>query len=320
RVYRKLFNPPVPVADEHFYDSKSQFTGTEVKAALEGRYGAITRLSYGGQRSVTLFTAIPVVSGDIVVGAVLCSQSTYRIMKDLYELRLFILRIFLTSLIAAVLISLFLSFTISRRIKRLSREAGSITTGRGRIRGSFTPLRLKDEIGLLSHSLKDLTDRLDRHIQFIDSFSRDISHEFKNPLAVVRSASEMICRSEGDQQKRFVQLIDQNTKRMESLLNGIEEISRLDSHLDQEKKESVDLCHLLETLIEGFKLQYPHHNWNLEKTEKPLQIFGSPERLSQVFVNIYENGASFSKENGEIRTSFSLFKDSFNIIISNEGP
>ena len=114
-----------------------------------------------------------------------------------------------------------MSRTISFRIKKLRKEAQSITTGRGRIKGTFTSFKLKDEIGSLSFSLKDLTDRLDRHIQFIDSFSRDISHEFKNPLAVIRSSAEMIERTEGKEQTRFIQLINQNTARMESLLTEL---------------------------------------------------------------------------------------------------
>ena len=318
-VYRKLFNPPVPVDEVSYYSALTQFEGKEVLAALDGRFGAATRLSSGGQRSVTLYTAIPIFTDDVVTGAVLSSQSTYRILKDLYDLRLSILRIFLISFISAILISLFLSGTISTRIKILRKEAESIKTGKGKIKGSFTALKLNDEIGYLSYSLKDLTNRLDRHIQFIDSLSRDISHEFKNPLAVIRSATEMIGSSEGEQKERFLELIDQNTRRMESLLNGVEEISRLDSNLDKENKEKVDIHKLLNTILEGFKLQYPDQDWQLEYQVSDLFVWGSMERLSQVFVNLMDNASTFSPIDGKIIASVNRIDSNVEISIFNEG-
>jgi two-component system sensor histidine kinase ChvG len=319
-LYRNFFNPPLPVDDESYYSATTQFLGKEIQAALDGKYGAVTRLSSGGQRSVTLYTAIPVFNDDIVVGAVLSSQSTYRILKDLYDIRLFILKIFLASFIAALVISLFLSRTISFRIKKLSREAKIITTGKGRIKGSFTPMKLNDEIGNLSYSLNDLTSRLDRHIQFIDSLSRDISHEFKNPLAVISSATEMISRSDGPRRERFIEMINQNTRRMESLLDGIEEISRLDSHMDKEEKGTVDILELLGTLQEGFKLQYPSLNWKICCSMSRVFLGGTAERLSQVFVNLYENASNFSTEKGNIETVIRTSKFMVEIAVSNDGP
>src|SRR4029079_491742 len=55
-----------------------------VVRALHGKYGASTLIS-PGQRSVTLFSAIPVRSGRQVVGAVLVSGTTLRILGDLYQ-------------------------------------------------------------------------------------------------------------------------------------------------------------------------------------------------------------------------------------------
>lgn len=319
-VYRKLFDPPVPVEAVSFYSSETQFRGKEVLAALEGRYGAVTRLSSGGQRSVTLFTAIPVYGGDKVIGVVLSSQSTYRILKNLYEIRLFILQIFLASLAAAIIISFFLSKTISARIKILRAEAEAIRTGKGRIKGSFTQMKLNDEIGSLSHSLGDLTDRLNRHIQFIDSLSGDISHEFKNPLAVIRSATEMVSISEGEQQERFIELIIRNTSRMDSLLDGVEEISRLDSHLDKEMKGEVGIFHLLNNLLDGFRLQYPSLSWVINSGPEEITTWASEERLSQVFVNLYENASSFSNGKSSIVTQVIGNRSHLIITVYNEGP
>ena len=69
RLYRRLFRPPEPPLESAgFYINTSILLGPEIQEALEGRYGAMTRISTGGQRSVTLYSAIPIRSGGSVLG------------------------------------------------------------------------------------------------------------------------------------------------------------------------------------------------------------------------------------------------------------
>ena len=116
RLWRRYLGAPAPpLEDSEFYSGAIQLDGGEVRAALAGRYGAATRISSGGQVSVTLYSAIPIWGNDReVLGAVLASQSTFRILTDLYDLRLDLFRIFLLSVAAAVALTLFLSATITR--------------------------------------------------------------------------------------------------------------------------------------------------------------------------------------------------------------
>lgn len=123
RLYRRTLKAPQPPLESgEFYSDREVLLGEEVIEALEGRYGASTRISTGGQRSVTLYSAVPVLSGGQIRGAVLVSQSTYRILRELYILRLEIFQIFLISLTAAVVISLLMSTTISRPLRRLRNQ------------------------------------------------------------------------------------------------------------------------------------------------------------------------------------------------------
>ena len=177
QLYRRLFRPPQPPLESaEFYINTDILMGPEIREALEGRYGAMTRISTGGQRSVTLYSAIPVHSGDSVVGVVLVSQSTYRILRDLYELRLEIFTIFLVSLAAAVALSLLASTTIAAPVRKLRRQAREILDHRGRLRGQFRFNRRRDEIGDLSRSLEEMTRKLQGHLDFVESFASDISH------------------------------------------------------------------------------------------------------------------------------------------------
>lgn len=305
-LYRRFLQPPgIPLESGDFYSGQDRLLGSEVRDALAGRYGAATRISSGGQRSVTLYSAIPVRQGDTVSGAVLVSQSTYRILKDLYELRLQVFRIFLISLAAAIVLSLLLSMTISRPVRRLSTRAEKLLDRRGRLRGSFPATRRRDEIGDLSRSLSDLTARLESHLQFIESFASDVSHEFKNPLASIRSATETLAGTEDEVQRaRFINIVTEEVARLEHLLNGVREITRIDARLDDENREQIDLIELTRRIIDAYSRRINdgavRFEMELPSGTEAVFVSATAERLAQVLENLLDNAAGFSPPGGNI--------------------
>jgi two-component system, OmpR family, sensor histidine kinase ChvG len=80
---------------------------------------------------VNLYSAIPIF-GDTpgqVRGVVLVSRSTYGILVRLYVLRLDIIRIFVVSLLASLVLSILLALTITVPIGRLRTEAETALDG-----------------------------------------------------------------------------------------------------------------------------------------------------------------------------------------------
>ena len=109
-----------------YYATADRLDGAEVRAALGGRYGAATRIAPGSERAVILYSAIPVRGGESIAGAVVVSQSTVRILEELYEVRLRIFQVFLASLLAAGLLSVYFAGTIARPLRALSGEARAL--------------------------------------------------------------------------------------------------------------------------------------------------------------------------------------------------
>ncbi len=290
--------------DRTGYDSSSR-TGAAtpaaadlgVESALAGRYGAATRRS-PGQRSVTLYSAIPVHGeGAEVVGAVQVSQSTLRLLRDLYQVRLAIFEAFLVSVLVAVVLSLFVSGTIARPLKRLYRETNELLDRRGRLRGRFTGSKRLDEIGDLARALSEQSRRLADHVGFIESFAADVSHEFKNPLASIRTATEMLAESDAPaDRRRFHLMVEAEVARLQKLLAAVRETTRIDAMIDAEAPERVELGRLLGGLIEGRRAREAGLRvaFTLETPEAPLAVVASPDRLAQAFENVLDNALSFA--------------------------
>lgn len=289
-------------APEESYPSSEPLRGPEIEAALAGRYGAATRES-PGQRSLTLYSAIPVRSDGGVVGAVLVSQSTLRLLRDLYDVRLAILRVFLGSVAAAVVISLLVSTTIARPLARLRAEAAALLDRRGRLRGRFGGSARRDEIGDLARALEELSRRLEARSGFMESFAADVSHAFKNPLAGIRAAAELLAQT-GDPERRARYLggVERDVARLERLLRGVREIARIDAEIEDEAREPVPLGELLGGILEAFRLRLRARvELVLDAGDAPAVVNAAPARLTEAFENLVDNAVGFAPPGSEVR-------------------
>ena len=322
RTLRRFTQPPEDELGDG-WDPTSFLEAPEVRDALDGRYGATTRITPGSQRSVTLHIAIPIRVDGVVEGAVLVSQSTGRILQALYSVRLDVFRVFLVSLAVAMVLTLLMATTIARPLGRLRRRAEAILDRRGRLRGSFEPSRRSDEIGDLERALAELTRRLEEHLQFTESFAADVSHEFKNPLAAIRSATEMALEvDDPSERRRFLTMILNDVARMERLLTEAREISRIDARIDEEELERVSLDALLQGLVEAFRLRRGSRGpeFLLALADRQVDIVASPDRLTQVFENLFANAVSFSPADGAVTVTLRVEDEHAVVTIADEGP
>ncbi|MCG6964712.1 MAG: stimulus-sensing domain-containing protein [Acidobacteria bacterium] len=319
RLLRSLGGPPAP-AQGDIYDGAGRLTGREVADALAGRYGAATRLS-PDRGSMTLYCAIPVRTGQGIEGAVLVSQSTYRILRALYAVRIGVFKVVLASLAVAVLLSLVAGTTVVRPLARLRRRAGEILDRRGRLLGGFRPSGRRDEIGDLERALAELTARLERHLRQMESFADDVSHEFKNPLASISSATELALDVDDPaERRRFLEVVRREVGHMERLLTEVREISHIDAQLEGEEPEVVRLATILPGVVEAARLRVADGaKIELDLHGNPV-VVASPDRLVQVFENLIDNALGFSPPAGTVEVTADVAGSDAVVTVTDAGP
>jgi two-component system sensor histidine kinase ChvG len=332
RLYERLLGRPDPAegaAGERGDDPLPLLERPEVRRALAGEYGAAARPT-PGQRSLTLNSVLPIRGGDgegEVVGVVIVSRSTFRILQSLYLVRLAIFRVFLASVAVAVVISLLLATTLVRPLHRLRREANRLLDRRGRLIGHFKGSRKLDEIGDLSRALEALSQRLAEHLAFTESFAADMAHELKNPLASIRSAAELLAEAEpAADRERFTGLIQGQVARMERVLSTARELTRLDAEIEVEERRPVPLRPLLEAVLEGYRLRgidgvhFHLQAAEVAKAEPELSVLAAPERLEQLFENLLDNAVSFSPPAGAVAVTLREEERFAVVEVADEGP
>lgn len=327
-LFRRVLGPPEaqPAVVEPF-PADQPLTIPPVQRALSGKYGASTLIS-PGQRSVTLYSAIPVRSGKQVVGAVLVSGTTLRILADLYQVRLAVFQVVLASMLVAVLLTIIASTTIVRPLRRLRGEALALIDRRGRLRidrnpgATFGGSRRTDEIGDLARALELLSRRLGEHIAFVEAFAGDVSHELKNPLASIRGAAEMLEDVEEPEQRReLLDLVQREVARLEHLLKEVREMARLDAEVEAEARPTVQLETLLPALVEGARRRAPPRvAIELEIDGAPVPVKAAPERLAQVVENLLDNAMSFAPAGSAVAVRLRRGATRARLAVRDRGP
>jgi two-component system, OmpR family, sensor histidine kinase ChvG len=327
RLWRRFFSPPTPAfSSADFYASAGpRLLGSEIQEALRGHYGAATRVSSGGQVSVTLYSAVPVYSGATVVGAVLVSQSTYRILRDLYAIRLDIAKVFLGSLVAAAALSMLLALTIVGPLKRLGSAASSALSFSGAL--SFPESRRSDEIGDLQRSLRGLLLRLDERIRQTERFAADAAHEFRNPLAAIRSAAEL---AEGAEDKsdrsRFHRAIVEDAERLRAITDGLRRLSLAEGGADPAGRKIVDagvaarsVCARVRSRLaiagRGLDIDFVEPEGGQGPT-----LMVDPAALDIILDNLVDNAASFAKSSVSLSVARDEATRRVAVSVEDDGP
>lgn len=287
--------PATPLASSDDYERSPILRGPEVQNALVGTSSSEKRMASDADHTVTLYLGMPVYKNHEVASVIVIAQTTDEIRAAIHKQRLAIFRVFLISLVVAMVLTMLVSTTIVQPIRQLRKDTHEILDASGRLRGRFKGSTKRDEIGDLARSLERLSRRLEERQKDTESFASDVSHEFKNPLASIRAAVEMLGETSAlDDRARFVRIAESEIARMERLLSQVRDLTRLDRAIAAEEKIEVDVGALLREIVAAFAMRERDRVTFEVDVDEPLMVNASRDRLIQLFSNLIENADSFA--------------------------
>jgi dedicated sortase system histidine kinase len=316
RVLGWLLAPPT----EDFTDAIAEdvvAAGRDVTTALQGAASTRTRATRDG-RAVVISAANPIWVGNEVQGAVVVEETTNRIasLRSQALERLLIVTLAMFALVAAVL--LWFATRISNRIRRLSDEAEAAIDARGRVRRLTTASDASDEIGDLSRSFTTVLERLARYNAYLEALAGRLSHELRTPVAVVRSSLENLHAARTPEETRtYVARAEEGLARLSTILGRMMEASRLEQGLSTAERERFDAVAVIQGCVEGYRLAYATHRFELTIPSGPVPVLGAPDLLAQMLDKLVENAADFAAAGTAIRIS--LGADGL-LRVENQGP
>jgi two-component system phosphate regulon sensor histidine kinase PhoR len=149
---------------------------------------------------------------------------------------------------------------------------------------------------------RDIT-QLERIETMRRDFVANVSHELRTPLTVVNGFVETLHdmpQLENNMARRALHLMGEQTRRMESLVDDLLTLSRLENDQNPLRDELVDVRKLLgEIYHEGQMLSNGKHKIHLQ-IESDTRLTGSREELRSAFTNLVTNAIRYTPEGQEI--------------------
>ena len=266
-----------------------------------------------------LITIKNVNDGEINIGFLAIAEKANDIRTAINERKIFIIR---TAIVVALVILIF-SFVLNRYflkpIKILVNYTRSIKEKNKKILNIQAIKNRNDELGVLSNSLDEMTNELHKRINNAENFSTDLVHEIRNPLASLKSASEIISETEDKSQRdKLVNIVSQDVTRIERLITDYSQMLKDELAITKEKMKKLDLKLIANSVVDDFNSIYNSKRGIKivlkTNSSKDCVILGIENRIEQIIANLLDNSISFSENNQTIDVVLTEDKDE-NIIL-----
>ncbi|TVX93702.1 sensor histidine kinase [Paenibacillus agilis] len=227
--------------------------------------------------------------------------------------------------IGGFVVIILLSFMFSKIVSQPILKMNHVASRMARLDFSaVSEVKSYDEMGSLSESLNSLSNNLQRSMnelqdaneqlqkdmehkqkmeQLQKEFIANASHELKTPLSIVKSYAEgLLDDVVAHKRTRYTEVILDEAGKMETLVNDMLELAKLDSPVTRLKLESFSLIDLLQEIIDKLTkhLREKHLHVIIHTHDEAEQAWADSKRIEQVLTNILVNAIRHSDTSSTI--------------------
>ena len=257
-------------------------------------------------------TTIKNVTNDGVnFGYLAIIENANEIKTAIDERKAFVIRTAVSVGFVILIFSFVLSRYFIKPIQNLVRYTINIRE-KSQIKSGIENLKKRnDELGLLSNSLEDMTNELQKRVTHAENFSTDLVHEIRNPLASLKGASEILQdANDNDQREKLLNILSHDVQRIERLITDYSQMLKDEVALSKEKMKKINIEPIIQSVVDDYN--------NIRKVKKGINIEykndgkekyiinGIENRIEQIIANLLDNAISFSKEGDNVFVNISI--------------
>jgi signal transduction histidine kinase len=244
----------------------------------------------------------------------------------------------IAGLIASTLLIVLFGIYLARSTARPVRGVAQAAT---RLAGGDLSTRLDEkgpgpgEVGELKVAFNQMAEQLERGRAELESQNEKlreserlkselvsiVSHELRTPLASVLGFTSLLLTREvsPEEQRRYLEIIDAQGRRLSSLLNDFLDIERLEEGQLKLARELFDMGTLVGEQAQLFAGQSEKHKLDVVLPPRPLPVRGDPDRMAQVVANLLSNAIKYSPDGGTVEVVGEREDDRVRVSVRDEG-
>lgn len=166
-----------------------------------------------------------------------------------------------------------------------------------------------------------------RAIRERDQFLSMAAHELKTPVTSISGYAQLLQRrmergeAASERNTRVMQTLVQQTRRLQTLVNSLFDLSRIQLGQMNLNRGPVDVAQLVQELVDVLQPTLVHHALTYTSAIAPgtLIIEADALRLEQAIVNLLQNAVKYSPEGGTIAVAVERRQEQVCISIRDQG-
>ncbi len=296
-------------------EKKSEFKETLKEYSISDDYGKPVTFTNETYNKFKLSTIKNVLIDDENVGYILISQNANDVKTAINERKTFVIRTAILIAVVIFIFSLVLNRYFLKPIKNLVNYTENIKEKSKKKIDIKSLIKRNDELGTLSLSLDEMTNELQKRVNTAENFSTDLVHEIRNPLASLKSASELLeVTNSNPEKEKLTKILTHDVERIERLITDYSQMLKDEVAITRESMKILDLKKIADSVVDDFNAIYNSKrginiDLQFKNSGEKFNIKGIENRIEQVLANLLENSISFSKDNQNIVVKLSEKKD-----------
>lgn len=213
----------------------------------------------------------------------------------------------LVGLTIALACAIPLSYLLTQRVKKLATQVQRLSSGDYSQR---LPSKGQDEISTLAEHLNHLAHTLAQSETSRKRWVADISHELRTPIAVLKADLEALEDGVRKFDNKSITRLQKHAERLNSLVNDLYQLSLTDIGAMTYRKRECDLVEIIEEIATSLQSKATQQGLGLEVKipKQSLICFADPERLHQLFLNLFNNSINYTLSPGQIRAELKTYR------------
>ena len=175
-----------------------------------------------------------------------------------------------------------------------------------------------DEIGQVSESFRHLMERLQDSFQAQKHFAANAAHELKTPLAVMKSAIQVLHLEEKPSAEEYEETLQLCLETTEQLSQMVEELLVI-SNPKEEAKEEISLKKMTEEIFQKYAAQIQEKDLVVWQQIQQDTWYTHPVLMRFLLENLLSNAVKYNQQGGSIRLTAEIKENQLHLEVADTG-
>jgi signal transduction histidine kinase len=222
--------------------------------------------------------------------------------------------------VVSLLFAALLAWYFARPIRNLRAAFEAVAGGKLETRIGNSMGQRKDELADLGQDFDHMAGRLQTLLDAQRRLLHDVSHELRSPLARLQAAADLM-RQQPERAAEFIERIERDTARMDTLVGELLTLARLDAGINGKLDEEVDLREVIADIADDARIEADAKGCTVEVGAGDTALTrGSHELLQRAIENVVRNAVRHSPPGGRVVLAAHAVDGMLRVTVADDGP